>query len=64
LGCLEADVQSHAASMGRRAREIATALKEPVYLEPTNWIVGVVSFGLVAGTTYLAIRRERLHVTT
>lgn len=63
-GYFEATVKSYATGIGNRAKQIAAALKEPVYVEPTNWIAGLVSVGLVAGATYWVTRRERLHVTT
>jgi len=57
-GYFEATVQSYAAAIGRRAREIATALREPVYVEPTNWIAGLAYLGLVAGGAYMSLRRQ------
>jgi len=57
-GYFEATVKSYADALGRRARQIATALGEPVYVEPTNVVAAVVGLGLVAGVSFLGYRKE------
>jgi len=57
-GYFEATVASYAQGIGNRAKQIAVALREPVYVEPSNWIAGLASVGIVAGTTWLALRRD------
>jgi hypothetical protein len=57
-GYFEASVKSYAAGIGTRAKQIASALGEPVYVEPTNVLAGLFGFGLVAGAGVLWYRKE------
>lgn len=57
-GYFEASVKSYAAGIGNRAKQIATALGEPVYVEPTNVLAAAVGLGLVAGLSFLGYRKE------
>ncbi len=64
-GYFQAPAATYAAGIARRAREIATALHEPVFVEASNYLAAIAGLGLVGGATWYAVRRDRrLHVTT